>query len=103
MKRNVISILIVVNTLLVGLLIYRMISPNTAIAQVKQPGNYLLIDGEANGVSSDLVYVLDMANGELSALVPNQNSERLEAMPPVNLNQIFDNAMQNKAPDGKQK
>lgn len=102
MKRNVIAVLIVVNTLLAGLLVYRYIQPNMAVAQVRQPGNYVLISGEANGISGDLVYVLDVANGELSAMVSNQNNEKLEAMAPINLHQIFDNAMQSKpASDGK--
>lgn len=101
MKRNVIAILIVVNTLLAGLLVYRYIQPNVAMAQVRQPGNYVLISGTANGVSGDLVYVLDIANGELSAMIPNQH-DKVEAMTPINLNQVFDNAMQSKpAPDGK--
>lgn len=102
MKRNVISILVIVNMLLAGLLVYQLVQPNLAIAQARQPGNYILVRGEANGVSADLVFVLDVANGELSAMIPNQNNEKLETMAPINLYQIFDNAMQNKpAPDGK--
>jgi hypothetical protein len=92
-KQGLLWTLAVMNVVLVAGLAMRL-STETANAQAgRSVGEYLLIPGEATGANVGIVYVLDEVNGTLGAIAPD-NSDKLNAMEPVNLQRIFDAAAQ---------
>ncbi len=96
-SKPVMGTLVLVNVILLGTLAWRVSTDTPAEAQTRRPGEYLMVDGEASGASVDVIYVLDVANGELGAIAPN-NQDKLSSIPVINLNQIFDAAMQANQP-----
>jgi hypothetical protein len=73
--------------LLLGLTL-KMTSP-TASAQAHRPSDYLMIPGEVVGGSFAVIYIVDTNQGRLSAVSFDDTSGRIGAMPPLDLNQIF--------------
>lgn len=101
MKSRMIAALVAVNAVLLGGLVWRTAVESPATAQqnqqLRRPGEYVMIPGEATGAAVGIVYVLDVANGELGAIAPN-NQDKLEAMRPLNLIEIFDRAAASAGP-----
>src|SRR2546421_7227715 len=86
MKQTLLWCLAVLNVLLLAMFVARMTKENVASAQVRpRPGDYLLISGEAQGVTSDVVYVVDQANGQLGAVSYELGRTQLDVMAPIAL------------------
>lgn len=97
MKRVVLWALMALNLVLLGCFLSRVANENSAMAQQnppaeRRPGDYLMIPGEVTGGSSDVVYIFDSVNGELSAMIYDDSKKRLEAMPKINVARDFQNA-----------
>lgn len=100
MKSTVIWSLVVVNTLLAGMLIGRYTKPNVAEAQVGgRPGDYSIIPCEFDGLPAGAIVVIDNVSGNMSVIVANEGNKRLEALPRVNVTELFD-AAANRRPVG---
>ena len=89
MKNTVLYALAILNTLLLCSFVARIVPDNTANAQVRRPGEYLLIPGEVTGGSVGLVYVLDQSNQSLGAVAYDENAKAMNAMPEIDLNRVF--------------
>ena len=93
MKNVLLWTLVVANALLLLSFADRLVRPSAAHAQVgmRRPGDYVMISGTVNGASAGLVYVVDTVNGQLTAMTYGQAgaNSQIEAMPPIDLNQIF--------------
>jgi hypothetical protein len=74
---------------------FNRVSP--AQAQLRRPGDYLMIPGAISGGSTSLVYIIDATTGKLGAMAYNDSSHTLETMPPIDLNRIYTIAAQNQA------
>ena len=96
MKSVLLWTLVAVNVLLVALFIGKHSPSNSAMAQQRRPGDFLLVPGDVTGGSSSLVYVVDTANGELSAMVYDDTRRELGAMPKINLARDFEAALKNR-------
>ena len=73
-----------------------ILGESTALAQRagaqmgnRRPGEYVIIPGAVQGSSSEVVYIFDMANGELSAAALNNTSGKLDFLPKINLGDTF--------------
>ncbi|MGH7176431.1 MAG: hypothetical protein ACREJC_03535, partial [Tepidisphaeraceae bacterium] len=81
------------NVVLLISLVSRVSHPNAALAQApKRPGDYMMIPGQANGVSAGVVYVLDTTNGLLTGLTFDENARRIVNIPKVDLQALFTKA-----------
>lgn len=96
MKTTMLWALVIVNALLLGSLLGRFASDNTALAQqaraAPRPGDYLMIPGEVSGVSSGLVFIVDITNGRLSAMTYNESNRRFDTMQSIDLAGVFQRA-----------
>jgi len=96
MKTVLLWTLVITNVLLAATFIGRHTASNSAVAQARRPGDFLLVPGDVTGGSSSVVYVIDTANGELSAMVYDDARKELGAMPKINLARDFEAAMKNR-------
>ncbi|MGF1634386.1 MAG: hypothetical protein ACFCVE_11095 [Phycisphaerae bacterium] len=100
-RKVVIGGLVAANVLLAGSLAARhghspepqVQAAASAMVQVRRPGDYLAIGADV-GQPAAVIYVLDSANGELTAVAYDENNERLQSQRPIKLNPIFDAALQ---------
>lgn len=92
MKTTAIWCLVVVNTLLAALLIQRYVPGNYAQAQLARPGDYLCVPVDFPGARTGAVVVLNSTDGELSAIMTDENQKRMEGMAPIRLADLFDRA-----------
>ena len=92
MKSTLMWALVALNCALVGALAERYVRPNTAHAAGGRRPNYVIIPGEVPGGGNAVVYILDTANRQLSARALNNQGQnwRLDDMPPINLERIFE-------------
>lgn len=93
MKKRIVWALVALNVLLVVTLAARWGVENQAMAQANRPGrpaDYLMINGEISGGASSVVYIVDMSNGLLGAMVFDDSSKQLNAMPPIDLARVFE-------------
>lgn len=90
MKTTAIWSLLVINVLLGGMLIQRYMPGNVAQAQIARPGDYLCVPVDFPGARTGAVVVLNTTNGELSAIMTDENQRRMEGMKPIPLSDIFD-------------
>ncbi|HTW94546.1 MAG TPA: hypothetical protein VMD30_07125 [Tepidisphaeraceae bacterium] len=86
---QILWLLLVVNAVLLCWWAFKLTAPQPAVAQMDRPGDYLLVPGEVVGGNSDVVYILDQTNDLLSAMTFDDSRGKIESMPPLNLNQIF--------------
>lgn len=96
MKTVALWTLVVANVLLAATFIGRHSVPNSAVAQSRRPGDFLMIPGDVTGGSSSVVYIVDTVNGELSAMVYDDTRRELGTMPRINLARDFEAAMKNR-------
>jgi hypothetical protein len=95
MKNVLLWTLIVANGLLLLSFADQLLHHNTAraqMAEIRRPGDYLMISGQVNGTTAGLVYVVDTVNGQLTAMTYGQTSgpnSQIESMPAIDLNSIF--------------
>ncbi len=69
MKNFILVLLIGINVLLAGVLIYKTFDLPQAKAQpIGLSGNYLMVSGEILGTRSDEVYIIDLEKRKLHAL-----------------------------------
>jgi len=69
MKTFILILLIAINVLLAGVLIFKVIEMPQAKAQpIGMSGNYLMVSGEILGTKADAVYIIDLEQRKLHAL-----------------------------------
>jgi len=95
MKSTVLWGLIGLNAVLMFMFAGGFSRPNTAHAQLRRPGDYVLIPGRISGGDTSLVYIIDATNGKLGAMGYDDSSHQLMTMPSIDLNRIFSIAQQN--------
>ncbi len=76
--------LLVLNTLLLAILAAVTFGPS-ADAQSRARGQFTMVAGGVNGLSSSAVYIIDVINQEMMAVAYNQNTKRLEVIGYSNL------------------
>jgi len=81
--------LIGLNAILLFMFAGRATSLSTARAQSHRPADYMLIPGEVPGGSAEVVYILDTTNGKLGAMAYDEPREKLDVMPPIDLNSVY--------------
>ena len=86
MKSTLLWALAALNVLLLALFVSRMTKENTAMAQPRPRGEYLLVAGDVTSWASQAVYVIDGSNALLGALAYDDTNNRLDAMAPISLN-----------------
>jgi len=92
MKRPLLWTLVVLNIALVISLAMRFTRDNSALAQVRgRPSDYIMIPGVITGGTSEVVFLIDSSNGLLGAMTYNDSTNRLDTMPPIDLNRVFAN------------
>ena len=89
MKSTVLWTLVGLNAVLLFMFIGQTARPGTAMADSRRPGNYVLIPGEIVGGTAEVVYVLDTNNGRIGAIGYDDVNRRLEGLPSVNLDAVF--------------
>jgi hypothetical protein len=83
-------LLIWVNVFLLLGLALRLTSPQAAQAQLRaRASDYDMIPGQVIGSPTSFVYILDTAQGRLSAVTYDDSSGRTFALPPIDLTQVF--------------
>ena len=65
---------------------------------MRRPGKFIIIPGRVQGSSSEVVYIFDTANGELSASAYNGTNGQLDFLPKISIADIFQNAVRNERP-----
>jgi hypothetical protein len=90
MKNRIVWALVALNVLLAVTLAARWGGENTAMAQVRRPADYVMINGEISGGSSAVVYMIDTTNGLLGAMVYDDSNKQLNTMPPIDLARVFE-------------
>lgn len=96
--------LAVLNASLAVSLLGRWTGGNQAVAQEapdvngqqaapRRPGDYLIVPGRVQGLTVGLIHVLDSANGELTALAYDENTNALQSMPKINIQIMIDEAV----------
>jgi len=105
MKSTLLWALVALNAVLLLSFLDRVSKDNTAAAQPaggngaanmpggsRRPGDYLMIPGEVTGGPTGLVYIIDTSNGLLGAMTYDDSSQKLFAMPFIDLQKQFDAA-----------
>ncbi len=78
MKNLFIVLLVVINVLLAGALIYKTVALPVAKAQpIGLSGNYLMVSGAILGTRSDEVYIIDLEKRKLHALHYEHSTGRI--------------------------
>src|SRR4051812_41221433 len=96
MKKKILWSLAVLNVVLLASFILRQTRDNAAMAQrvgavgaAGRAGDYVMIPGEVTGGNSEVVYVIDTVNTQLSAVAYDDSRQAIDAMPPVDLGRIM--------------
>lgn len=90
MKTKVMWALIALNVLLLVGLVAPFGTSKQANAQAAgRPSDYLMISGDIIGGNSQLVYIVDEENQQLSAMTLDAQGKQLDFMPPIDLKRIF--------------
>ena len=102
MKSTLIWGLSMACVLLAGMLIGRHMPSNVAEAQAGggRPGDYTIIPCEFNGVPTGTIVVVDNVSGHMSVIVTDESKNRMEALPRVNISELFDAAAGRRTPAG---
>ena len=87
-KSRIVWALVWLNAALLVVWALKATSPQ-AVAQLRRPGDYLMIPGQIVGGVNSVVYVIDQTSGHLTALSYDEPSGRLTNMAPLDLNQLF--------------
>ncbi len=89
MKTTMIWALAALNVALLAGLAFQYLPTNYANAQAARPGEYLMIPVDFQGARSGVVVILDSSTRKMSALMTDENLKKTEAMPPIDLEQVF--------------
>lgn len=89
MKSSLLWALVGLNALLLVSFIGRFTPSSIAAAPVHRPADYLLIPGEIQSGSTEVVYIVDSSNGMLGGMAYDDATHRLDVMAPIDLNSIF--------------
>lgn len=89
MKGKLFWILVGANLTLGVMFLMNVVQPSQATAQARRPAEYMMIPGEVAGGANGVVYVVDMTNGVLGALAYNDAQNRIDTMPPQDLNRAL--------------
>jgi hypothetical protein len=99
MKSKIFWSLAVLNVVLLAMFIMRQTRDNSAMAQraggvgaigaAGRAGDYVMIPGEVTGGNSEVVYVIDTVGQQLSAVAYDDATQRVDAMPPVDLGRLM--------------
>jgi hypothetical protein len=95
MKSVIVWALVAVNIVLGLSLLAKFGRESTAIAQVGRPSDYLMVPGQVVGGSNAVIYIIDMSNGQLTAMSYDPTRNRFDIMPPIDLSRMFDTVLQN--------
>ncbi|HVT90562.1 MAG TPA: hypothetical protein VHD56_17030 [Tepidisphaeraceae bacterium] len=92
MKSTVLWALVVVNAVLLGSFLWRVLPENRASAQrgpAIRSGDYLMIPAEINGGSSGIIVLVDQIGGQLSAISYDDANQKIENMTKIDLRAVF--------------
>jgi hypothetical protein len=89
MKSTAVWALSALNILLLVLLVARTTGEGVAMGQAARPGDYLMIPGQVIGGNNAVVYVLDQASHQLTALSYDDSMKKLDTMPPINVDRAM--------------
>lgn len=94
MRSTAVWALIVLNVVLLGSFVWRLLPENTAFAQRAGAapagrGDYLIIPANFNGISSGILVIVDQTNGSLSGATYDEGNRNVQMMPKVDLKQVF--------------
>jgi hypothetical protein len=90
MKSTVFWALAALNVLLVAILVNRYLPDNAAHAQAgARPSEYLMIPGQVTGVSTGVIFIVDVSRGELSAVTFDDTRDTFKPLPKIQLDQVF--------------
>ncbi|HXE56079.1 MAG TPA: hypothetical protein VN541_23845 [Tepidisphaeraceae bacterium] len=99
MKSKAVWALVVLNVLLLAALVGQWLRPNTAIAQMPRPSDYILIPGHVQGSPAEVIYMIDTQNGLLSART--FNGQGFSDMTPIRLDRYFQGGARGGQPRGR--
>jgi TRAP-type uncharacterized transport system fused permease subunit len=89
MKTTVIWFLVALNAMLLGALVWKYLPTNYAEAQVRRPGDYVMIPVDFPGARAGTVVILDSTTREMSAIMFDDTQKTIGAMPPIKLDDVF--------------
>jgi hypothetical protein len=90
MRSKTILALVLLNLLLLASLCFHNVFTRSARAQAGaalRPSQYLMIPGDAQGINSGLVYIIDTRNGLLVSRT--YDGQRMVDMPAIDLTRVF--------------
>ena len=79
MNRRSLGALITLNIVLLAALVLVSLTPQTATAQLRRPGEYLMIPGESRGrPQENMIYLLEIGTARMVAITFNSSNNRLQ-------------------------
>lgn len=91
MRSRLVWALVALNAVLLMTLVGQWLRPTMAVAQVPRASDYLMIPGTIQASPTDLVYIIDEANGLLTARF--FDGQQFQDMgPPIDLNRLMNTA-----------
>jgi hypothetical protein len=90
MRSKTIWALGLLNVILLGSLCFRNAMTSAANAQIPKmpaPSEYLIVSGEAQGVSGGVLYIIDTRNGLMTVRAMNQ--AKIADFEPLDLSRVF--------------
>ena len=106
MKSTILWGLILLNAVLLGSLLSRLIHSSTALADqapTRRPGDYLMIPANVTGSSNGIVVVVDQANSQLSAVSYDDSNRNFSTMSKIDLQTVFSQQQQPATPPAPHK
>lgn len=89
MKTTLMWMLVGLNVLLAAGVCFKYMKPNSAFAQVRRPGEYISIASSLPGQPAGVVYIVDTTTGDLSAISLDDNTNKVNIMPKIDLKSVF--------------
>jgi hypothetical protein len=89
MKSKALWALVALNILLLAALVWPRTSNTAHAAAPARPGDYILVPGQVQGGNSEVIYILDESNRQLSARVWDMNAKGFSDMAPLPLDRVF--------------
>ena len=90
MKSTILGALVGLNLILLLAFVARVWQETPAYAQNQRIGDYMLVPGEVTGQPNDVVYIVDIANRQLGAMMYDDANKRISWIPTIDLNRIFE-------------
>jgi hypothetical protein len=92
MRSKTVLALILLNLILLGSLWFRngfSRSANAQIPKIPEPSEYIIVSGEAQGVSGGVLYLIDTRNHLMSVRAMNPNQNKIADFDPIDLSRVF--------------